>query len=149
MTVTQAASQLRLDEITLRTVNKIPPRMRILAGSNLLVPRTERHTKDVPEHVATSGRLEFQAEVRLRRITVLARTGETLAQLAKRHKADPQEAARLNKLTLNAQLKKKQRVALMVPVKTTTAKAKPRSAKKKVQTTRKKSKQTVASSKNP
>ena len=149
MTVTQAASQLRLDEITLRTVNKIPPRMRILAGSNLLVPRTERHTKDVPEHVATSGRLEFQAEVRLRRITVLARTGETLDQLAKRHKADPQEAARLNKLTLNAQLKKKQRVALMVPVKTTTAKAKPRSAKKKVQTTRKKSKQTVASSKNP
>jgi membrane-bound lytic murein transglycosylase D len=147
MTVTQAATQLRLNESTLRSVNQIPPRMRILAGSNLLVPRTERHTKDVPEHVATSGRLEFQAEVRLRRITVLARTGETLAQLAKRHRADPQEAARLNKLALNAQLKKKQRVALMVPVKTSTAKAKPRSAKKKVQTSRKKSKQTVASSK--
>ena len=149
MTVAQAATQLRLDESTLRSVNKIPPRMRILAGSNLLVPRTERHIKDVPEHVATSGRLEFQAEVRLRRITVLARTGETLAQLAKRHRADPQEAARLNKLALNAKLKKKQRVALMVPVKTNTAKAKPRSAKNKAQTTRKKSKQTVASSKNP
>jgi membrane-bound lytic murein transglycosylase D len=149
MTVTQAANQLRLDESILRSVNKIPPHMRILAGSNLLIPRTERHTKDVPEHVATSGRLEFQAEVRLRRITVLARTGETLAQLAKRHRADPQEAARLNKLAINAQLKKKQRVALMVPVKTTTAKAKPRSAKKKVQTARKKSKQTVASRKTP
>ena len=148
MTVTQAATQLRLDESTLRSVNKIPPRMRILAGSNLLVPRTERHTKDVPEHVATSGRLEFQAEVRLRRITVLARTGETLAQLAKRHRADPQEAARLNKLALNAKLKKKQRVALMVPVKTNTAKAKPRSAKKKAQTVPKRAKQNVASSKN-
>ena len=148
MTVTQAATQLRLDEGTLRSVNKIPPRMRILAGSNLLIPRTERHTKDVPEHVATSGRLEFQAEVRLRRITVLARTGETLTQLAKRHRADPQEAARLNKLALNAKLKKKQRVALMVPVKTNTAKAKPRSAKKKAQTVPKRAKQNVASSKN-
>jgi membrane-bound lytic murein transglycosylase D len=148
MTVTQAAAQLKLSENTLRSVNKIPPRMRILAGSNLLVPRTERNTKDVPEHVATSGRLEFQAEVRLRRITVLARSGETLTQLAKRHRADPQEAARLNKLATNAKLKKKQRVALMVPVKTNTAKAKPRSAKKKAQKVTKRTKQTVASSKN-
>ncbi len=147
MTVTQAAAQIKLSESTLRSVNQIPPRMRIVAGSNLLIPRSERHTKDVPEHVATSGRLEFQAEVRLRRITVLARSGETLAQLAKRHRADPQEAARLNKLTLNVKLKKKQRVALMVPVKTSTAKAKPRSAKKKVQTVRKRTKQTVASRK--
>ena len=148
MTVAQAAAQLKLSENTLRSVNQIPPGMRILAGSNLLIPRTERHTKDVPEHVATSGRLEFQAEVRLRRITVLAKSGETLAQLAKRHRANPQEAARLNKLALNAKLKKKQRVALMVPVKTHTAKAKPRSGKQKAQVARKRGKQTVASSKN-
>jgi membrane-bound lytic murein transglycosylase D len=147
MTAAQAATQLRMDEGTLRSVNKIPPRMRILAGSNLLVPRTERHTKDVPEHVATRGRLEFQAEVRLRRIIVLARPGETLAQLAKRHRANPQEAARLNKLAINAKLKKKQRVALMVPVKTSNAKAKPRSPKKKVKAASKRPKQTVASSK--
>ena len=136
MTVTQAATQLRLDESTLRSVNQIPPRMRILAGSNLLVPRTETHTQDVPVHVATSGRLELQSEARLRRITVLARPGETIAQLARRHRANPQEAARLNKLSVNTKLKSKQRVALMVPVKNSNAKAKApaRPSKKKVQT---------------
>ncbi len=121
MTASQAASQLRWNEGSLRSVNQIPPRMRILAGSNLLIPRSERHTQDVPVHVANSGRLEFQAEVRLRRITVLARPGETLAQLARRHKADPKATAQLNQLALNARLKKKQRVALMVPVKSQAA----------------------------
>ncbi len=121
MTASQAASQLRWNESSLRSVNQIPPRMRILAGSNLLIPRSERHTQDVPVHVANSGRLEFQAEVRLRRITVLARPGETLAQLARRHKADPKATAQLNQLALNARLKKKQRVALMVPVKSQAA----------------------------
>jgi membrane-bound lytic murein transglycosylase D len=138
MTVTQAATQLKLNENTLRSVNQIPPRMRILAGSSLLVPRSERHTKDVPEHVATQGRLEFQAEIRYRRITVLAKQGETVQQLAKRHRADPQVAALMNKLSANAKLKKKQRVVLLVPVSTQSAKAKPRTTKKK--TSAKKSK---------
>jgi membrane-bound lytic murein transglycosylase D len=112
--------------------------MRIMAGSSLLVPRSERHTKDVPEHVATQGRLEFQAEIRYRRITVLAKQGETVQQLAKRHRADPQVAALMNKLSANAKLKKKQRVVLLVPVSTQSAKAKPRTTKKK--TSAKKSK---------
>lgn len=149
MTVTQAADQLNLSENTLRSVNQIPPRMRIVAGSSLLVPRTERHTNDVPEHVATQGRLDLQAEIRMRRITVLARQGETLERLAKRHRADPKVAALMNKLPASAKLKKKQRVALLVPVKTTTAKAKPKTQKKKVQTSRKKTKQTVAANKKP
>lgn len=66
MTVTQAAAQLRLDEGTLRAVNQIPPRMRVLAGSNLLVPRAENHTQDVPLQVAARGRLALQAEPRAR-----------------------------------------------------------------------------------
>lgn len=69
MTVTQAATQLRVDEHTLRSVNQIPPRMRIMAGSNLLIPRTEKHTKDVPMHVADQGRLTFRAEVRKKSIS--------------------------------------------------------------------------------
>jgi membrane-bound lytic murein transglycosylase D len=121
--------------------------MRILAGSNLLIPRSERHTKDVPEHVANQGRLEFQAEIRYRRITVLARTGETLNQLAKRHRADPEEAARMNKLAVNAKLKKKQRVALMVPVSAQGAKAKPRTTKKKNTSAKKTKPSKVAASK--
>jgi membrane-bound lytic murein transglycosylase D len=148
MTVTQAAGQLKLSENTLRSVNQIPPRMRIVAGSSLLVPRSEHHTKDVPQHVATQGRLDLQAEIQMRRITVLARQGETLTRLAQRHRADPKVAALMNKLPANAKLKNKQRVALLVPVKTNTAKAKPKAQKKQVQTTRKKTKQTVASSKN-
>lgn len=147
MTVTQAATQLKLSENTLRSVNQIPLGMRILAGSNLLVPRSERHTKDVPEQVANQGRLEFQAEIRYRRITVLARTGETLNQLAKRHRADPQEAARLNKLAVNAKLKKKQRVALMVPVSTQSAKAKSRTTKKTTSSTQKGKSSKIAVSK--
>ena len=148
MTVTQAAGQLKLSENTLRSVNQIPPRMRIVAGSSLLVPRSEHHTKDVPQHVATQGRLDLQAEIQMRRITVLARQGETLTRLAQRHRADPKVAALMNKLPANAKLKNKQRVALLVPVKTNTAKAKPRSTKKKAQTAPKRAKQNVASSKN-
>jgi hypothetical protein len=47
-------------------------------------------------------------------------------------------AALMNKLSANAKLKKKQRVVLLVPVSTQSAKAKPRTTKKK--TSAKKSK---------
>ena len=152
MTVAQAAAAVGMKDSTLRSVNNIPPGMLVRAGSSLIVPRSARHTKDVPEHVATLGRLDLQAEIRMRRITVLAKSGETLQQLARRHRADPQVAALMNKLSPNAKLKKKQRVVLVVPFKSTKASTKARAnqkAKKKGPSKKAAPKRTAKKSQRP
>ena len=77
MSVSAAASKLGMSESELRSVNNIPPRMQVRAGSSLLVHRTGARDRDVPEHVADNAMLALQPDVVLRRTTVKARKGET------------------------------------------------------------------------
>ncbi len=115
MSVAQAASKLGMSESELRAVNNIPPRMQVRAGSSLLVHRTGARDRDVPEHVADNAMLALQPDVVLRRTTVKARKGETVASLARRYKVSAASVAEWNKLSAGASLKTGQSITLMLP----------------------------------
>jgi membrane-bound lytic murein transglycosylase D len=140
MTVAQAASRVGMSESELRSVNNIPPRMQVRAGSSLLVHRSEHRSSDVPVHVADNGQISFQPEVTLRRTTVKARKGENLTRLANRYGVSPVSVAGWNKLAVNAALKPGQGITLMLPQRAAVAKAsdnRKTSAKKTVTASRK------------
>jgi membrane-bound lytic murein transglycosylase D len=123
MKVADAAKRVGMSEEELRTVNKIPPRMLIKAGSALLVPRSISHQKDVSEKLADTGQLNLAPEQVLRKQVVKARKGDTMASLAKRYKVSVDQLADWNKLALNSSLKPGQKVMLMLPGKAKKTKA--------------------------
>lgn len=57
-----AAKRVGMTELALRTVNNIPPRVVIKAGSSLLVPRSPHLSSDVALHLADHGQLSLSAE---------------------------------------------------------------------------------------
>ena len=59
ITVTEAAQRTGLSETDLRSINNIPPRMLIKAGSALMVPRDPSIKNDVPGHIADNGQISF------------------------------------------------------------------------------------------
>jgi len=115
MKVADAAKRVGMSEVELRTVNKIPPRMLIKAGSALLVPRSAQQQKDVSEKLADNGQLSLAPEQVLRRQMVKVRKGDTMASLAKRYKVSVEQLADWNKLELNSSLKPGQKVMMMLP----------------------------------
>ncbi|WP_439587334.1 transglycosylase SLT domain-containing protein [Hydrogenophaga sp.] len=147
MSVAQAAARVGMSESELRSVNNIPPRMQVRAGSSLLVPRTDKRNGDVPSHVADNARLSLQPDVVLSRTTVRARQGENLTRLARRYGVSPVSAADWNKLAVNAPLKAGQRITLLLPKRATVAS----NAKKPVTkaASSSKSKTTTASTRKP
>ena len=62
MKVSEAAKQVGMSEAEFRSVNNIPPRMMIRAGSALLVPRTAKRDDDVSARVADNGSLSLSPE---------------------------------------------------------------------------------------
>ncbi|MDP2417863.1 MAG: transglycosylase SLT domain-containing protein [Hydrogenophaga sp.] len=115
MTAEKAAERVGMDARELRSINSIPPRMLVRAGSSLIVPRNSHRNSDVTLHVADNGHLSLQPDVVLRRVSVRARQGENLAALANRYGVSPVGAADWNKLAVNARLKSGQRITLMLP----------------------------------
>ena len=135
MKVADAAKRVGMSEEELRTVNKIPPRMLIKAGSALLVPRSAQQQKDVSEKLADNGQLNLAPEQVLRKQVVKARKGDTMASVAKRYKVSVDQLADWNKLALNSSLKPGQKVMLMLPGKAKKTKA--AAGKKRRQTAKK------------
>ncbi len=121
MTVAEAAQRVGMGESDLRGINRIPPRMLVQAGSSLLVERGRGIDKDVPEHVVDNAQRSLTPEVVLRRVTVKARKGDTVASLAKRHRVTAGQIANWNALSANSKLKSGQQLTLMLPKGTRTA----------------------------
>lgn len=115
MTVAQAASQLGMSQSELRAANNIPPRMKIRAGSSLLVHRSGARDRDVSEFVADHAQLSLAPEVVLKRTVVKARKGDTLARLAQRYGVSAGSVASWNGLSASSRLKAGQRLTLMLP----------------------------------
>lgn len=115
MTVAQAAERVGMSEAELRKANAIPPRMRLRAGSSLIVPRNGKLDRDVPAHVADNGTLSLQPEVTTRRVVVKARKGENVARLARRYGLSAASVAEWNRLSVGSSLKTGQRVTLHLP----------------------------------
>jgi membrane-bound lytic murein transglycosylase D len=115
MKVQEAAKKVGMSESELRSVNKIPPRMVIKAGSALLVPRSARQEKDVSSKVADNGQLNLTPEVTIRKKTIKAHKKDSLASVAKRYKVTVADVAKWNNLSVNSNLESGQKLVLMLP----------------------------------
>ena len=116
MNPAEAARRTGMTEIDLRSVNNIPPRMLIKAGSTLLVPRSGKSEIDVTSHVADNGQVSFAPEIITRRTTVKARKGESVATIAKRYGLSSSSVADWNKVSATAAFKTGQSVVVFLPV---------------------------------
>jgi membrane-bound lytic murein transglycosylase D len=106
-----------MTEDELRSVNKIPPRMRIRAGSALLVRRSASLNNDVTAHVANNGYLTLAPDVVLRRTVVKAGKKDNVATMARRYSVSAQVLANWNKVSTSASFKRGQSVVLYLPAK--------------------------------
>ena len=117
MKVVDAAKKVGMSEDEMRSVNKIPPRMLIKAGSALLVPRHSKQENDVTTKVADHGQLNFAPEMSLRKQIIKARKKDSLASVAKRYRVSVDDVAMWNKLAVDSPLKTGQKLVLMLPSK--------------------------------
>ena len=115
MKVLEAAQKVGMSEEDMRSVNKIPPRMLIKAGSALLVPRPIKQDKDVTSKVADTGQLNLAPEVVLRKQVIAVRKKDTVASRAKRYKIAAADVAKWNNLSVDSALKPGQKLVLMLP----------------------------------
>ena len=117
MKAEEVAKEVGMPVDLLRSVNGIPPRMLIKAGSTLLVPRPSQKESNVAEHLADNGHLLLAPEVVLRKIFVTARQGDSMALLAARHGVTAASLATWNNLQPNAKLTAGKKLAVLVPSK--------------------------------
>ena len=115
MKVADAAKRVGMHESQLMSINNIPPRMLIKVGSTLLVPRSDSVSKDVSGQVADNGHMALAPEVVLRRSTVKARKGESVATIASRYKVSAASVAEWNKVGSSALFKAGQQVVVFLP----------------------------------
>lgn len=149
-----AAKEVGMSESELRSVNKIPVRMLVKAGSTLLVPRHENLLKDVSLQVADNAALALAPDTPpLRRLSLRAGRHDTVASVARRYKLSASQVASWNKTSAGAKFKHGQSVIVYVASKATGAKstrasARTSASKKTAATTTRKSART-ATAKTP
>ena len=115
MKVQEASRLVGMPEDQLRSLNNIPEKMLIKAGSTLLVPRKGALDADVTEQLADNAQLAFAPEVVLKRIVLKTRKGDTLASFANKNGVSVANLLSWNKLNANAPLKAGQSIALLIP----------------------------------
>ncbi len=118
----EVAKKVGMSEADLRSMNNIPPRMVVRAGSTLLVPRSHQ-MPDVSIKVADNSQLSVAPEVVLKRVTVKAAKGDTVASIARKHKVQASMVAEWNKVSATASFKTGQPVVLMLPPQAKSSKA--------------------------
>jgi membrane-bound lytic murein transglycosylase D len=118
----EAAKRVGMSEAELRSVNNIPLRVVIRAGSNLLVPRSARMEHDVTEKVADNGQISLAPEVVLKRTVVRAGKSDNVASVARKYRTTATNVAQWNKVSTAASFKPGQQVVLFLPAKATRAK---------------------------
>ena len=116
----EAAKRVGMTEAELRSINKIPPRVVIKAGSSLLVPRPTELVADVAEHVADNGQLSLAPDAILKRNVLKAGKKDSVASLARRYRVSPASVAEWNKVSASAVFKAGQQVVMFLPVRAKT-----------------------------
>lgn len=129
MRAAEAAKRVGMDEGQFRSVNNIPPRMLIKAGSTLLVPRGSRTEQDVSAQVADNAQIALAPEIVLRKASVKARKGDTVASIARRYRVSAAQVAQWNKISSSASFKANQAVVMYLPAKAKAGKGGRASAK--------------------
>ena len=121
MTVSAAAQRSGMSEAEMRSLNGIPPRMMIKAGSALMVPRAAGSGKDVPGSVADNGQMAFTPEIVVRRSTVRAGKHDTVASIARRYKVTASDVADWNDLKTSSRFKPGESIVLYLATRNTPA----------------------------
>ena len=116
MNPAEAAKQTGMNEADLRSMNHIPPRMLIKAGSTLLVPRSAQVETDVTGNVADNGQVSLAPEIINRRMTVRARKGESVLTIARRYGLAAASVAQWNSVRANSGFKPGYQVVVFLPV---------------------------------
>ncbi|WP_416757405.1 transglycosylase SLT domain-containing protein [Roseateles sp. So40a] len=110
-----AAKQVGMSETGLREINRIPARMLVTKGSTLLVPRTASRDQDVSEHLADNASIGFAPDVPpMRRVTLKAGKGDTVASVARRYRLGTTQLAQWNRVSTKATFKPGQQVVVYV-----------------------------------
>jgi len=123
MKPSDAARQVGMSESDLRSVNRIPPRMLIKAGSTLVVPRNTHTSVDVPVEIAHNASITLAPEQVLRRISFkVGRKGDSVAAVAKRYRVSAAQVADWNSVTTSARFAPGQTVVVMTVQTTQSAK---------------------------
>jgi len=110
-----AAKRVGMSEAELRSVNNIPARMVIKAGSSLLVTRSHLLETDVTSHVADNGQLSLGPEVVLNRTTIKAGKKDTVASIANRYRVSPNSVAEWNSISATSSFKAGQQIVMFLP----------------------------------
>ncbi len=118
MNAADAARRTGMNENELRTLNNIPPRMMIKAGSTLVVPRSSQVEADVTSLVADTAQVSLEPEIVTRRTTIKARKGESVASIARRYGLTAASVAGWNHVSASAGFKKGHAVVLFLPINT-------------------------------
>ncbi|MBN9341858.1 MAG: transglycosylase SLT domain-containing protein, partial [Comamonadaceae bacterium] len=122
LSVTDAAQRVGMSESALRSLNDIPPRMLIKAGSALIVPRGSAIQEDVNSRLADNGQLALAPEIVTKRTTVRAGKRDTVASIAQRYRVSASSVADWNDVKLGAAFKAGQQVVLHLPVRASVGK---------------------------
>jgi len=120
--VSDAAKQLGIKEEELKSLNNIPPKMLIKAGSALLIPRGNTKEEDVSFRIADQGQLDLSPEQFGRKISHKIGAKDTWQGLAQKYRVNTKEIALWNDLSVNQQLKVGQTLTLFVNAKSGTKK---------------------------
>lgn len=109
------AKRVGMSEAELRSVNRIPPRMLVKAGSTLLVPRAPHKADDVSEQVADGATMILAPErATERRISFKAsKRGDSVAAVAKRYRVSPDQVASWNGVSPQARFMPGQTIIVM------------------------------------
>jgi membrane-bound lytic murein transglycosylase D len=123
-----AARRVGMTEADLRSVNAIPPRVVIRAGSTLVVPRGTHSDHDVAVKVAENGQLSLSPEVILKRVVLRAGKADSVESVARKYRLPAASVAQWNQLATSALFKPGQQIVvyLQAPVRKPSA---PRRAK--------------------
>ena len=113
----EAARLVDMSVEQLRSVNNIPHRMLIKAGSALLVQRKGRLDNDVTEHLAENAQLGLAPEVTIKRMSVKVRKTDTMNSIAARHGVSTSNLAEWNNLKQNSKLVVGKNLTILVPSK--------------------------------
>ena len=113
-----AARRVGMTEAELRSVNNIPPRVVIKAGSSLLVPRVTGSEVDVAVHVADHGQLSLAPDALLRKRLLRAGKNDTVASLARRYRISPASVADWNNVRATSAFNAGQQIVLYLPLPT-------------------------------
>jgi membrane-bound lytic murein transglycosylase D len=119
------AAKFRTTPEVIREVNNIPPKMRLKAGSTILVPKSE-HTgeQDITREVADNATMSMEPDVPdSKRIFVTVGKKDTLISIAKRHKISVAQIKTWNSLSRDS-VAKGQRLELHVPYRVASTKKK-------------------------